>query len=404
MSVTADPKLLKELKEFGMKDASQCFHCGNCTGVCPLSTEDHTFPRRFMRYAQLGLTDKIIKSPEPWLCYYCGECSSRCPRGADPGEAMMAMRRYLTSLYDWTGFSRKFYTSEAFEISAIVIVGGLVMLAMALFGNWAGAFEAAAKSGANPIQLNLVWPAHVIEIGDLIMAAILTFFLLSNVWRAVKFVHADWLGKIPFSFYIGRAVSLLINFLTQKKFSGCDDRWAWVVHLLIFTGYSSVFLMVVVGIRWFQRDMVIVPEYEALSYLMTAVGYYATAALLYGSSYAMIGRLKKEKPQYKNSHPTDWVFLILLFLTTLTGILVHAFVYLQWAMALYVIYIIHLGVAIPMLVLEVPFAKWSHLAYRPVILFVKDVEKAYQERLASVQGAHPVEEEAEEAPAAEAAS
>jgi nitrate reductase gamma subunit len=161
--------------------------------------------------------------------------------------------------------------------------------------------------------------------------------------------------------------------------------------------------MVVVGIRWFQRDMVIVPEYEALSYIMTAIGYYATAALLYGTSYAMIGRIKKEKPPYKNSHPTDWVFLILLFLTTLTGILVHIFIYLQWAMALYVIYIIHLGVAIPMLVLEVPFAKWSHLAYRPVILFLKNVEKAYEERLASVAADHPAEPEEAEA-AAEAAN
>ena len=44
------------------------------------------------------------------------------PPGADPGETMMALRRYLTSQYDWTGFARRFYTSERFEIAAIAIV------------------------------------------------------------------------------------------------------------------------------------------------------------------------------------------------------------------------------------------------------------------------------------------
>ena len=100
MAVKVDPNLMKELKHFGLKDASKCFHCGNCTAVCPLSEPDNPFPRRLVKYAQMGLKDKILQAPEPWLCYYCGDCSDRCPRGADPGETMMALRRYLTAQYD----------------------------------------------------------------------------------------------------------------------------------------------------------------------------------------------------------------------------------------------------------------------------------------------------------------
>ena len=118
MSVKVDPSLMKDLKAFGLKDANKCMQCGNCTAICPLSEKDNTFPRRLIKYAQMGLADRILKSPEPWLCYYCGDCSDQCPRGADPGEFMMAMRRYLTSRYDWTGFARKFYTSEIFEIES----------------------------------------------------------------------------------------------------------------------------------------------------------------------------------------------------------------------------------------------------------------------------------------------
>ncbi len=377
MSVKVDPNLMKDLKAFGLKDANKCFHCGNCTAVCPLSTPENPFPRKLVKYAQMGMVDKILESPEPWLCYYCGDCSDRCPRGADPGETMMVMRRYLTSKYDWTGFSRKFYTSETFEIVAITVVALLVGLAMVIFR--------AANPNMEHAHLNSVWPAPAIEIADLIMGGILSFLLLSNTWRCVKFTMGDLLKKVPLELYIRQAKDLIVHFITQKRFGECTDRTQWIVHLLIMTGYSTVFLLVVVflaggihviGLSWdkiaFQRD-VIYPFFHPVRLL----GYYATFAIMYGTTYAIIGRLKKSKTPYKNSHPTDWMFLILLQLTTLTGIFVHFGRLLDWPMTTYVIYVIHLMVAVPMLVLEVPFAKWAHLAFRPVVIFLTNVKAAY---------------------------
>ena len=379
MSVRVDPNLMKELKAFGLKDANKCMHCGNCTAVCPLSTPENPFPRKLVKYAQMGLKDKILKSSEPWLCYYCGDCSDTCPRGADPGEAMMAMRRYLTSQYDWTGFSRKFYTSEKFEIAAIAVVAVFVGLMLWIF------------HGSNPnmehAYLNSVWPAPSIEIADFIMGAILSILLLSNTWRCVKFTMGDLLKKIPLEIYITQAKELIIHFLTQKKFGECTDRMQWIVHLLIMTGYSTIFLLVVVftaggihiiGLSWegimFQRD-VIYPFFHPVRLL----GYYATFAILYGTTYAIIGRIRKNKTPYKSSHGTDWMFLILLQLTTLTGILIHFSRILDLPLTTYIIYVVHLMVAVPMLVLEVPFAKWAHLAYRPVVLYLIKVKEKYYE-------------------------
>jgi len=390
MSAKVSPNLMKELKEFGLKDAGNCYHCGNCTGVCPLSTEENPFPRKLVRMAQLGLKEELIKAPEPWLCYYCGECSDRCPRGADPGETMMVMRRFQTAMFDWTGFARRFYTSETFEVVAVSIVAALVGLAFILFANWGASREV--------VELNKFAPNWVIEILDWLMAAVLTFFLLSNVWRCVKITLGDQIDKIPKDYYFKYAFDLLLNFLTQKKFAKCDDRTQWWVHLMIMTGYSSIFLMVVVGLRWFQRDQVIDPEWPLVSYIMTLVGYYGTFAILYGTTYALVGRIKKSKAPYKNSHGTDWMFLILLQLTTLTGILVHVFIFLGMPMATYVIYMIHLMVAVPMLTLEVPFAKWAHLAYRPVVLFLTNVKNEW----AKAQAEGGSQEEA--APAAAAAA
>ncbi|MFH1125102.1 MAG: 4Fe-4S dicluster domain-containing protein [Pseudomonadota bacterium] len=378
MSVKVDPSFMRDLKAFGLKDANKCFHCGNCTAACPLSTSENPFPRKFMKYVQMGLKDRLVQSPEPWLCYYCGDCSDSCPRGADPGETMMVMRRYLTSLYDWTGFARRFYTSEKFEILAVTIVGILVGLALVIFR--------AGNPNMEHAHLNSVWPAPAIEIADMIMAAFLTFFLLSNTWRCFKFVMGDLRYKIPLGIYIWKGWELVTHFLTQKKFGECTDRMQWVVHLLIMTGYSTAFLLVavflaggvhVIGLSWdkimFQRD-VIYPFFHPIRLL----GYYATFALLYGTTYVLIGRIKKTKAPYKNSHSTDWMFLILLELTTLTGIFIHFTRLLDWPMTTYTLYVIHLMVAIPMLVLEVPFSKWAHLAFRPVVAYVMAVKEEYQ--------------------------
>ncbi len=366
MSIKVDPGLMKELEIFGLKDANKCFHCGNCTAVCPLSEDKTPFPRKLVKYVQLGLRDKLLKSPEPWLCYYCGTCSEKCPRGADPGETMMVMRRYLTAQYDWTGFARRFYTSERFEIIAIIVVALLVGIGLLIFNTGSPDWDHA--------RLNSVWPKEKIELADLVMAAVLSFLLLSNAYRCIKFVLGDYLGKIPFRYFKNEFKELVVNFLTQKRWSKCEDKMQWFVHLMIMTGYSTAFLLVVGLIRLFQRD-----DIYPLLHPIRLLGYYSTAAILYGCTYALIGRIRKSKAPYKNSHPTDWMFLILLELTTLTGIFIHFTRLLDWPLATYSLYVIHMMVAVPMLVLEVPFAKWAHLAYRPLVLYVLRVKDKYLE-------------------------
>ncbi len=381
MSNRVDPNLIRELEEYGLKDANKCYNCGTCTAICDLSTPENPFPRKLVRYIQLGQKEKILRSPEPWLCYYCGDCSTRCPRGADPGETMMVLRRYLTSLYDWTGFARKFYISESFETIAVAIVAVLVGIGLLVFHsgpiNWVHA------------DLNSVWPSAGIEKADLVMAAILTFFLLTNVFRCIKIVMGDYFKKVPPGMYFSEFKFMLTHFLTQKQFGKCkSSRQQWIAHLAIMTGYASIFLMVVVlvnglplGINWlkFQRGWASLggrTEYS-IFHPIRLIGYYATFAIMYGTTYAMIGRFRKSKPAYKSSHGTDWMFLILLQLTTMTGIFINFTRILDWPLATYGIYVIHLMVAIPMLVLEVPFAKWAHLAYRPVVLMLLRVKERY---------------------------
>ncbi len=386
MATAIDPDLLVRLTKYGVSDSAACFNCGNCTAVCSLSTEQTPFPRKVIRYLQIGAADKLLQSPEPWLCYYCGDCSETCPRGADPGEVMMGLRRYLTARYDWTGISRLFYTSTVFEIFAILLVGGLVGLGFFLFHG---------PVVTDRVALNTFASSHVIEVLDLLMLVVLSFFLLTNARRMARGILGDparytgsgsdeadqagedvavrrWNG-IPVRLYLDELGTLFRHFLTQKRFRDCasgDQRTQWFIHLLIMSGYSTIFLLVVVFLRWFQRDEIL-PLWSPVRLL----GYYGTFAILYGTTYALIGRLKKSRTVYNHSHSSDWVFLILLWLTTFTGILIHFTRLLGMPLSTYWIYVIHMMIAVPMLVLEVPFAKWAHLLYRPLAIYLLRVRQ-----------------------------
>ena len=368
MSYRVDPKLLSELNEYGDVNIEACFNCGNCTAICPLSTDETPFPRNNIRRMQLGLRDQILQSTDPWLCYYCGECSTTCPRGAEPAESQMALRRWLTGQYDWTGLAKKFYTSKLWEIGSLLIVAAFVMLMV---------FFLHGPIVTDQVELNTFAPVHIVHVGDWIMAGILSFFLLSNAFRMHQFIIRPGDNGWPsLSTYIREGWKLVYHAATQERFLKCENRRPWINHILIVTGYALMFGIIVLFLPWFQTDE-IYPLYHPQRWL----GYYATVVLLYGAGAALWGRIKKEAEHHRFSHLSDWIFPVLLLLTTVTGILVHVFRYMGLPLATYYTYVVHLAVLTPMLVLEVPFGKWAHLAYRPLAVYLQAVkEKAGQEQ------------------------
>ena len=161
-----------DITQFGAKDVDMCMNCGTCTTICPMSeSSGGGFPRRVIRLIQTGQQAKLEASLDPWLCYYCGDCTTNCPREANPAETMMASRRYLTSRYDFTGLAKLFYKSFWAEIIAIVLVG---LFVTGLFAAFHGPLV------LHQVQLNTFAPVHAVELGDWIMAGVLSFFLLAG--------------------------------------------------------------------------------------------------------------------------------------------------------------------------------------------------------------------------------
>lgn len=372
MATRVNLDLHDELKAFGAKDLDLCYNCGNCTAVCSLADEGSAFPRRIMHLIQVGASDRLKQSVDPWLCYYCGDCSAQCPRGANPGEAMMASRRYLTSRYDWTGLSRRIYLSKAWDVAAVLVVALFVIGLFALFHG---------PVILGHVELNTFAPVRAVEAGDLLMAGVLSFFLLTNAARmAFWILKEDGAPPLSVGAFAKAVPEFVVNFATQKRWRRCGtaqgepkENWRWLTHLILVSGYLTMLTLIVVFLRWFQTD-VVHPFYHPQRLL----GYYATAALLYGTVAFMLGRWKKREEIHKFSEATDWMFLVLLFLTTLTGLCVNVFRLADWPLATYLIYVVHLAVAVPMLVVEVPFGKWSHLFYRPWALYLVKVREIAQ--------------------------
>jgi nitrate reductase gamma subunit len=271
----------------------------------------------------------------------------------------MTMRRWLTAQYDWTGLARKFYTSKVWEIGSVLLLSALIVVMFILFHG---------PIVTDHVELNTFAPVHIVEMGDWIMLVGLSFFLLSNVYRMYRFtLRQGEKIKIPFSMYVTQAWQLIYHAVTQNRFSRCDEEegrrlWQktrWRNHWLLVSGYGLMFVLIVVFLQWFQTDN-IYPIWHPQRWL----GYCATVVLLFGAGNAIWGRIRKDHQMHRYSHLSDWMFPILLLLTTLSGILVHTFRYLDLPLATYCTYVTHLAILTPMLVLEVPLRSTSRLSER----------------------------------------
>ena len=189
---------------------------------------------------------------------------------------------------------------------------------------------------------------------------------------------------IPPTLFVTQAWRLVYQFLTQRRWSKCDEaedrgflrKPLWRNHWILVSGYVAMFVLIVVDLQWFQTD-----EIYAICHPQRWIGYLAFLALMFGASMALIGRYKQQAQMHRFSHLSDWVFPILLILTAVTGILVHILRYMGLPLPTYAMYVLHLAVLVPMLVLEVPFGKWSHLAYRPFAIYFQTIKEKARERV-----------------------
>jgi len=383
MSTRVNPNMIKDLQKFGVGDWNACFHCGNCTATCPLTEQGFLFPRKGIRAMQMGLKDKLAGQVEPWLCYYCGDCSDTCPRDANPGEMMMTLRRYLTSIYDWTGLSGKLYKSKTLHLVVVTFIFFAIIAAFLIFARVPdlGSPDVAAyleEMGAS-VPLNKFAPAHLISFLDHIQLIVIGLFLLTNAFNMFyKVVIKDKTVKIPLWLYVKEIAVASWNFVTQWRFNKCERKTYWLSHWLMMSSYVLMFIFIIFFLDWFQTDKI-----HPISHPQRWVGYYITFGLLFACLVYFTGRFKKKEAIFKFSHHSDWIFIFLLLMIAVTGILIHIFRISGMANMTYYMYVLHLAFEVPMVFTFVAFSKWSHLAYRPLAIYFSNLKKSAKARMAA---------------------
>jgi ferredoxin-like protein FixX len=372
MKYRTDPNLLSEVRKYGRFDTNACYQCGSCTISCNLIQDSISFPRKIIRYAILGLRDLLNNSIEPWICHDCGDCSITCPRQADPRESMATLRRYLSSQYDWTGLASKINSSKAWYMGSIIFVFLLVPLLVAFYHLYISGME---YSDFITMPMGLEHMFGLIQDFTLVVILIPFIFLLSNAFRMYWLaMHKGNKIKIPFFLYVIEARVYITHTVTHKWFEKCPEKKRWPKHWMLAFGCVLMLVILVFFLNWFQTDN-IYPIYHPQRWL----GYLATIFLVYGSIDILIGRIRKKKEIHKFSEFGDYAFPTLLLLIALSGIAVHIFRYMGLELTTHFTYAIHIAITVPMLIIEIPFGKMSHMIYRPLAIYFLSVkEKALQ--------------------------
>jgi hypothetical protein len=217
----------------------------------------------------------------------------------------------------------------------------------------------------------------MIHVADLILAGILGFFLLSNLFRMfmLNFREGGQWKLPPLMVFVTEAWQLVYHTLTQQRFSKCEGRRRWISHMILVFGYGSMFVLIVVFLTWFQTDN-LYPLYHP----QRLIGYLAALAIIYGAGDALVSRIQKKHQMHHFSHLSDWLFPILLILLSVSGLMISAFRYMGLPLATYYTYVIHLVIMMMLYICIGPMGKWAHLLYRPFAVYFQIVkEKAAQQ-------------------------
>jgi len=372
MTTRVDRNLYPELQRYGATDISACFNCGVCTAICPLSVDGASFPRRMSRYAQLGMRDKLLSSPELWSCYGCSECTDSCPTQADPASFMAAARRYAVASYDRTHLAHYLATSRVF---ALVFVTALVGLLSAFMYSVHKPVDGSTLAFFDFVPSDVVHNMGVAVMAVMGLAALIG--LLEMVRRVLR-GPATGAAKAKVRKTVDAAWNAVaVESLAQTRFRrDCDATetrpWysqRWFIHFATMWGFLGLLAATMLDYGLELLGLKATGTPVPIWYPVRLLGTLAGAALIYGTTVLIVRRLRRSDRSSLHSTTSDWTFLSMLWIAGVTGFILELGLYLPSAPSWgYPMFLAHVAVAMA-LVLLVPFGKFAHVLYRPVALF-----------------------------------
>ncbi len=367
MLVQPDLEFKRRIVGLGAHELSQCYQCGTCSVVCPLSTPDNPFPRKEMVWVQWGLKDLALGQSSIWLCHQCGACTTYCPRDAKPADVMAALReesiaRYAVPKFMGHALTKPSFLALLFAIPTVILLGVL---------GWLGNLTALPEG---QIVYSKFFPVVSVEI---VFISVITLSLLGaavgvvRYWRAMSFKttaagngHRAARSLIP----------TLSAILEHRRFRECAEEPAgtrkthkehlYKTHLFALYGFLGLVVTTAsVGIGIYAFGYLTPwPLWHPVKILGNVSGLALIVALAVFGYRRIADRERAGKSTY-----SDWLFLFVLLLTALTGYLSQLLRLADVARLAYPTYFVHL-VFVFFLLVYIPYSKFAHLMYRTVAM------------------------------------
>jgi quinone-modifying oxidoreductase subunit QmoC len=338
-------------------DLSVCYQCGTCTAVCPISTAENPFPRKEMVWVQWGMKDRALGNASIWLCHQCGTCNTYCPRDAKPSNVMAALRDYSITHYAVPAFmgralSHPRYLPLLFAAPAVIF--------LAILG-WLGHLTSLPEGR---IVFSKFLPIAYIEVTFvtcMVLALIGAGLGGARYWRAMS---ASGNGHAPRA----NLVATLLDIFKHRRFSECREspgtrethkEHLHHTHLAVFYGFLGLLATTTsVGIGIYAFGYLTPwPFWHPVKILgnVSGLAVIVAAAVFLWRRIADAGRAGK-------SAYSDWLFLSILGLTTLTGFC-SQWLRLADLRVAYPMYFVHL-LFVFFLLVYIPYSKFAHIIYR----------------------------------------
>ncbi len=346
-----------------------CNACRYCEGYCavfPAMEERRTFLAGDLHYLAN-------------LCHDCGECLYAC-QYAPPHEFNVNVPRTFAELrlesyelYAWpAGLSRAFRrnsvgTSLALSVGMIAVMSLLTL---------------AVGSPRQPVQTADFYAVVPHPVMVALFGAVFTFVLVALGVGLVRFRRETTPGPLPPSPRLRRAGgettpaagwSALRDILTLKNlhahgadctYAGEESRTPWRrwFHHCTFYGFLLCFAATSVAAVYHWLGW---PAPYGYTSLPVALGTAGGFGLLIGpAGLYSIGRMRDPATADPGQRPLDLGFIVLLFLTSLTGLVLLMF---RETDAMPALLIVHLGVVLALFV-TLPYGKFVHGLYRAAAL------------------------------------
>ena len=362
--IEPDVNFIKEIGILGGDDLKKCYQCATCSVACPISPDDHPFPRKEMIAASWGLKDRLVGSADIWLCHNCGDCSTLCPREAKPGDVLAAIRSYAIKEYavpkklgEWVNDPKKILHLAAIPTVLFLVLGVITGLL-----DFTPEGDTIAHS-----HFFSTWLVDMIFVPAAFFAV--TVFAL-GLKRFLNDMHQNALaeGKTdkekldPIGFI--KALGVVIpSILKHEKFTECsENRDRSTAHMMVLYGFIGLFIVTniffvvlyVFGIHGPYSQL------NPVKWLANVAG----VSLVIGSLLMIKNRLDKKD---QNSTYKDWFLIGLAFAVGLSGLLTEMTRLAGAAGLTYFLYFIHL-IVVFFVIAYLPYTKLAHLVYRTVAM------------------------------------